>query len=168
MQSCQPGLQGWWLLPPALCLLLLQPIDLGLSHSSFHHLFRSAPPHLPLLRSWPPSWPAAAAGLWRDPASPRQSHPLEGRSVLPLPQNLQLCLGTGDDPVKKEKNNRLKQKNGTKYEHRQKKRWDFCCIHNMPTFLCHDTKLNEIWVVVFFLKSRIKLQLPTLLMLQLK
>lgn len=108
MQSCHPGLQGWWLLPPALCLLLLQPIDLGLSHSSFHHLFRSPPPHLPLLRSWPLSWPAAAAGLRRDPASPRQSHPLEGRSVLPLPQNLQLYLGTGDDPVKKENTDRKK------------------------------------------------------------
>lgn len=101
MQFCYPGLQGWWLLPSALCLLLLQPVDLRICRSSFHPVFR---PHLRLLglvRSWPLPWPAAAVGLWQGPGSPRPNHPLEDRSALPLLENLQLYLGTGGDPMKR-------------------------------------------------------------------
>lgn len=81
--------------------LLLQPVDLKICHLSFHHLLHSRPHRHCLFHSWPLPWPAATAGLWQGPTPPRLNHPLEDRSSLPFPENLQLYLDTGVDPTKR-------------------------------------------------------------------
>lgn len=93
------------ILPPALCLSSLQAVGLKICHSSFHLLlFRSRPRCL--FRSRPLLWPAAAAGLWKGPSVPRQSHRSEDKSALPSPWNLQRYQGTGDGPAKGERRRR--------------------------------------------------------------
>ena len=95
MQFIQ-GLKGWWLLPPALCLLLLQPVDLRICHFLLYRY------HLRPPRSWPPPGPAAAAGWCPGLTRPRRSYPWADRSALPFPGSLRRYQDTGDDPVKEE------------------------------------------------------------------
>lgn len=100
-QRKQNGTPGRMTTAPCLVSLTTAEV-LKLRLSRFNRLSRSLRRLQWLSRSGPPPWPAAAAGLWRGPAPPRPSPPLEGRSASPSPRNLQPHRDTGGGPVRRE------------------------------------------------------------------